>query len=182
MPSLWASMAYKIQGDLCILPEMFVQSEYRQGGYKIMKTPENIDFTNNIIYGDSFEWIFKIPSNIYYDLIYLDPPWPASSHEFTKTDKISKEDTTFKTTWKRTYFELKKQTEYFLSEVQKRLKKTGSLFVHCDYNAAGPLRVILEDIFGTRNFIREIYWVRYRGIKMIIARFSLIVLILFFGL
>lgn len=45
-----------------------------------------------------------------------------------------------------------------LLELYRVLKTTGSLYLHCDPAAGHYLRVILDSIFGARNFRREIVW------------------------
>jgi site-specific DNA-methyltransferase (adenine-specific) len=40
------------------------------------------------------------------------------------------------------------------------LKPTGSLYLHCDPTASHYLKVMLDVIFGARNFRNEIVWVR----------------------
>src|SRR5208282_1223445 len=36
----------------------------------------------------------------------------------------------------------------------------GSIYVHCDYRLIGPLRLILDEVFGAANFVNEIIWKR----------------------
>ena len=45
-----------------------------------------------------------------------------------------------------------------LLEIHKKLRKTGSLYLHCDPTASHYLKVILDAIFDKRNFRREIIW------------------------
>ena len=47
-------------------------------------------------------------------------------------------------------------------EMHRILKPTGSLYLHCDPTASHYLKIILDAIFGTRNFRNEIVWC-YRG-------------------
>jgi len=47
-----------------------------------------------------------------------------------------------------------------LIEMRKKLKQTGSLYLHCDPSASHYLKVILDVIFGTKNFKNEIIWQR----------------------
>lgn len=48
-----------------------------------------------------------------------------------------------------------------LVELQRVLKSTGSLYLHCDPTASHYLKLILDSIFGAKNFINEIVWKRY---------------------
>jgi site-specific DNA-methyltransferase (adenine-specific) len=47
-----------------------------------------------------------------------------------------------------------------LTELHRVLKLTGSLYLHCDATASHYLKVILDSIFGGRNFINEVIWKR----------------------
>ncbi|MGH8014778.1 MAG: site-specific DNA-methyltransferase, partial [Candidatus Zixiibacteriota bacterium] len=47
-----------------------------------------------------------------------------------------------------------------LVELHRVLKSTGSLFLHCDPTAAHYLKVILDQIFGIKQFENEIIWKR----------------------
>ena len=45
-----------------------------------------------------------------------------------------------------------------LVEMRRVLRKTGSIYVHCDPTASHYLKLILDTIFGPENFRREIIW------------------------
>src|SRR5229473_2025731 len=47
-----------------------------------------------------------------------------------------------------------------LVELHRVLKPTGSLYLHCDPTASHYLKIILDTIFGPRNFRNEIIWQR----------------------
>jgi site-specific DNA-methyltransferase (adenine-specific) len=47
-----------------------------------------------------------------------------------------------------------------LVELHRVLKPTGSLYLHCDPTASHYLKVVLDAIFGPRNFRNEIVWQR----------------------
>ena len=49
-----------------------------------------------------------------------------------------------------------------LIEMQRLLKTTGSIYLHCDPTASHYLKLIMDDIFGKNNFRNEIVWC-YRG-------------------
>lgn len=48
-----------------------------------------------------------------------------------------------------------------LRELQRVLKETGSLYLHCDPTASHYLKIILDKIFGSKNFRNEIIWQRF---------------------
>ena len=45
-----------------------------------------------------------------------------------------------------------------LIEIHRILKHTGSLYLHCDHEANGYLRQLLDAVFGSANFRNEIAW------------------------
>jgi site-specific DNA-methyltransferase (adenine-specific) len=47
-----------------------------------------------------------------------------------------------------------------LVEMQRVLKPTGSLYLHCDPTASHYLKIILDTVFGPQNFQSEIVWKR----------------------
>jgi site-specific DNA-methyltransferase (adenine-specific) len=47
-----------------------------------------------------------------------------------------------------------------LVELQRVLKPTGSLYLHCDPTASHYLKIILDTIFGVENILSEIVWQR----------------------
>jgi len=47
-----------------------------------------------------------------------------------------------------------------LVELHRVLKGTGSLYLHCDPTASHYLKVLLDAVFGARNFRNEIVWKR----------------------
>ncbi len=47
-----------------------------------------------------------------------------------------------------------------LIEMQRVLKLTGSIYLHCDPTASHYLKVLMDSIFGPKNFRNEITWKR----------------------
>ena len=43
-------------------------------------------------------------------------------------------------------------------ELRRVLKKTGSIYLHCDPTASHYLKIVLDVIFGKKNFVNEIIW------------------------
>lgn len=48
-----------------------------------------------------------------------------------------------------------------LKELHRVLKSTGSIYLHCDPTASHYLKIILDLIFGPRNFRNEVIWQRF---------------------
>lgn len=47
-----------------------------------------------------------------------------------------------------------------LTELQRALKPTGSIYLHCDPTAAHYLKMLMDAVFGPQNFRNEITWKR----------------------
>ncbi len=50
-----------------------------------------------------------------------------------------------------------------LLELRRVMKPTGSLYLHCDPTASHYLKILMDGIFGVRNFRNEIIWKRKAG-------------------
>ena len=52
-----------------------------------------------------------------------------------------------------------------LLELRRILKPTGSIYLHCDPSASHYLKLLMDCVFGRRNFKNEIVWRKYGGRK-----------------
>src|SRR3990172_1325148 len=69
-----------------------------------------------------------------------------------------------------------------LVELHSVLKDSGSIYLHCDPTAGPYLRVLMDAIFGPKNFINEIVWRRSNAHNKLSKQFGPIHdTILFFG-
>ena len=50
-----------------------------------------------------------------------------------------------------------------LLEMRRVLKDTGSIYLHCDPTASHYLKMLMDSIFGARNFRNEVVWKRTAG-------------------
>lgn len=109
----------------------------------------------NVIVGDCLAKLSELSDNSV-DLIYLDPPFFSQKKQKLKT-RDNKTEYSFDDCWPNimTYVSYIKER---LLECKRTLKKTGSIFLHCDRSASHYLRVMLDDIFGFDNFQSEIVW------------------------
>lgn len=105
--------------------------------------------------GDCLEQMKKLDSQSI-DLIYLDPPfYTQKTHKLT--GRKSAKEYSFDDSWSclEDYLSFLRTR---LFEMQRLLKKTGSLFFHCDKQASHHVRVLLDEVFGYSNFQSEIIW------------------------
>ena len=45
-----------------------------------------------------------------------------------------------------------------LQQMKRVLKDTSSIYLHCDPTASHYLKLVMDAIYGTRNFRNEIIW------------------------
>ena len=95
-------------------------------------------------------------------LIYIDPPF-ATGQDFNLKIQIGKDgkyinDIAYKDKWK-------EGLDSYLSFLYERLVKmkrllahNGSIYVHLDWHISHYVKVILDEIFGIKNFRNEIIW------------------------
>lgn len=116
---------------------------------------------NTVVCGDNLEWLNWL-DNETIDLCYIDPPffsgqdkdivWKNGSELRSFGDKF-KGDVRYYIEWIEPRLEL----------IKEKLKKTGSIFLHCDHHASHRLRCSLDKIFGSNCFVNEIIWKRTVG-------------------
>lgn len=100
-------------------------------------------------------------------LIYIDPPFDVGADfsmnieigedTFTKKPSVI-EEIAYRDTWG-------KGADSFIAMIYERLilmhdllADDGSIYVHCDWRVNSYIRLVLDEIFGSANFQREIIW------------------------
>lgn len=110
---------------------------------------------NTAIKGDCLLELKNIPDSSI-DLIYLDPPFFTQRiHEL----KNKKGDKTF--SFRDEWENIEEYVQFIkvrLEILRKKLKTTGSLFLHCDKTASHYLKIALDQVFGRDQFRSEIVW------------------------
>ena len=100
-------------------------------------------------------------------LIYIDPPFDVGADfsmdieiggdTFTKKPNVL-EELAYRDTWG-------KGADSFIAMIYERLvlmrdllAEDGSIYVHCDWRVNSYIRLALDEVFGTDNFLNEIIW------------------------
>ena len=134
-------------------------------------------WTNKLIWGDN-KYILsslkngplrkEIEDNGGIKLIYIDPPFDVGANftmnvEFGDGESYEKqpnilEQIAYRDTWGL-------GQDSFLSMIYERLllmrdllSDDGSIYVHCDWRVNSSMRLILDEIFGKKNYWNEIIW------------------------
>ena len=110
---------------------------------------------SNIIHGDCLDLMKKMDDNSI-QLVYLDPPFFTQRKHKQKTRSGDKEYS-FEDTWD----SVEDYIEYLrlrVLEIHRILKSNGSIIFHCDDSASHHIRVMLDQVFGVKQFRSEIIW------------------------
>ena len=145
--------------------------------YKIKKTEleileesleyENIDLsdtkTNLLFSGENFEVLSRLLNNGYknkIDLIYIDPPF-ATTNDFVITD--NRVSTISKPKEGIVAYSDKLVGQEYLEFIRERLvlmrellSEQGSIYFHIDYKIGHYVKIIMDEVFGEKNFINDI--------------------------
>lgn len=116
------------------------------------------EWKNKVFWGDNLH-IMRMLSSESIDLIYIDPPF-FSGRNYNVIFGDQNEVRSFSDIWDGGLPTYLIWLNARLLEMKRLLKKTGSLFVHCDYHAGHYIKIELDKIFGNDNFRDEIIWKR----------------------
>jgi len=129
---------------------------------------------NRLFYGDNLLLLqdkSQFPDESV-DLIYLDPPFGCFAdrqfglEDWDKTEYVNNLiDSTFSYLFNQHLY-LYRYLSFMaprLVELHRVLKSTGSLYLHCDPTASHYLKILLDQIFGRKNFRNEIVWIYRTG-------------------
>lgn len=118
---------------------------------KLKLEKKSLTSANMLIQGDNIS-VMKSLLEEYsgkIDLIYIDPPF-GTGQDFSLYDN----DTAYKDTLiKSDFLEFLRARLYLMYEL---LSEEGSLYLHIDKNISHYVKIILDEIFGYKNFINEI--------------------------
>ena len=106
---------------------------------------------NTLYQGDNLTILREMP-DASVDLIATDPPFNTGKDWGAFNDK-----------WEGGLKGYLKFMEPRLIECHRVLKDTGSLYLHCDPTASHYLKVMLDGVFGIKQFRNEIVWQRIAG-------------------
>jgi DNA modification methylase len=138
-------------------------------------------WTNKLIWGDNKLILSSLKNGPIRDeiekqggikLIYIDPPFDVGAdfsmdieigdETFTKRPNVL-EELAYRDTWG-------KGADSFISMIYERLvimrdllAEDGSIYVHCDWRVNSLIKIVMDEVFGSKSFINEIIWKRKGG-------------------
>jgi DNA modification methylase len=122
-----------------------------------MTGSRNAPLQTGVLYcDDNLERLSSLPSESV-DLIYLDPPFFSNRHyEVIWGDEA--EVRSFNDRWDGGIYQYVDWMKHRIREMKRVLRPAGTIFLHCDHHASHYLKVMMDEIFGTRQFLNEIIW------------------------
>ena len=110
---------------------------------------------DRLIYGDCLEVMRALPPGSF-DLIYIDPPFFTGSER--RLQHSQQRGPTYDDTWEDGIQDYLDWLEARLAAMRELLQPEGALFVHLDWHAVHYVKVMLDRLFGMRNFQNEFIW------------------------
>jgi len=144
-------------------------AQERQRTLDLFSTGRDPDWRNRLIWGDKKYVLPALLAELagQVDLIYIDPPFDTGAdfsfhvevdgEEFTKEPSVI-EQKAYRDTWGRgldSYLQWFYETAELLRDL---LVDTGCVYVHLDWRLAHPAKVVLDEVFGTDNFLNNVVW------------------------
>lgn len=140
------------------LPFQEVHHEQFGHGDKYEKTELFPKGANRLFFGDNLHVMRQLPSKSI-DLIYIDPPF-FSGRNYNVIFGDKNESRSFSDIWEGGMPGYLIWLNARLYEMKRLLKDTGSIYVHLDWHASHYVKVEMDKLFGSDNFINEIIWRR----------------------
>jgi adenine-specific DNA-methyltransferase len=144
-------------------------AQQRQRALDLFSDGRDSEWRNRLIWGDKK---YVLPALLQdfaskVDLIYIDPPF-ATGADFTFQVHINGEDfvkppsvieqKAYRDTWGRgfdSYLQWFYETALLLRDL---LADTGSVYVHCDWRVNSLVRLVMDEVFGSDNFVNQVVW------------------------
>ena len=127
-----------------------------------LRTISGKDAKNKLIHGDNLS-VLKTLLDEYagkVDLIYIDPPFATNGHFKISEDRASTisssadDDIAYSDTLiNADFLEFLRERLIFLREL---LSEKGSIYLHIDYKIGHYVKLIMDEIFGRKNFRNDI--------------------------
>ena len=111
---------------------------------------------NRLLQGDCLEIMSRLPAGSF-DVMYLDPPF-FSGKDYHLHNGERGSVHSFTDIWEKGLQEYLAWLEDRLREMHRLLQPEGALFVHLDWHAVHYVKVLLDRIFGYKNFQNEFIW------------------------
>ena len=118
---------------------------------------------NRLFWGDNLHVIRQLRSESI-DLIYVDPPF-FSGRQYNVIFRDRNELRSFSDIWEGGMPGYLIWLNARLYEMKRVLKKSGSIYVHCDWHASHYIKIEMDKLYGYNNLRNEIIWYYNSGAR-----------------
>ena len=160
-------------------------AQERQRSLELFTGGREAEWRNRLIWGDNKYVLAALLPEFggRIGLIYIDPPFTTGlDFSFTATvpayEQDEEDDPTvflkqpsiieqkaYRDTWGAgldSYLQMMYERPTLMREL---LSDTGTIYIHCDWRVNSPMRLILDEVFGNKNFMNEVIWKRDSAAK-----------------
>ncbi|MGU8035833.1 site-specific DNA-methyltransferase [Streptococcus suis] len=144
---VWEEHAELVEEEMKTRIPVFIEDETR----KIRANPEDKDY-NFLLEGDNLHSLHLLEKTHAgrIDVIYIDPPYNTGNKDFKYNDRfVDKTDGYAHSKW--LSFMSKR-----LEIARKLLSDSGVIFISIDDNEQAQLKLLCDEVFGSKNFIAQI--------------------------
>ena len=115
--------------------------------------------TNLLIEGDNYHSlsVLNYTHRQKIDIIYIDPPYNTGATDWKYNDKFVKKDDGFR------HSKWLSMMEKRLQLAKNLLRAKGAIFISIDDNEQAHLKMLMDEIFGEKNFVANIIWRKKKG-------------------
>ncbi|ABI60749.1 site-specific DNA-methyltransferase [Nitrosomonas eutropha] len=147
----------------------FTSTQYYPAQLKEVHGEEVDGWRNKIFWGDNLQVMSHLLKQFRgkIDMVYIDPPFDSKADYRKKIhlkgitvagDMAAFEDKQYGDLWTNDeYLQFMYERLVLLREL---LTEEGSIWVQCDWHRSHHIRCLLEEIFGSSNFLNEVAWQR----------------------
>jgi DNA modification methylase len=107
---------------------------------------------NRVFHADNREWL-RAQADRRADLIYVDAPYGTGRGRSGRQAQH-----TFHDSWSGSITRFIEFLADRVEQCHRILKLSGSIYVHLDWHAVHYAKVMMDEVFGARNFLNEIIW------------------------
>jgi site-specific DNA-methyltransferase (adenine-specific) len=93
------------------------------------------------------------------DLVYIDPPFGIGKRFENKKSGMAFDDKIVGSEYLQFMYER-------LILLRELLSDEGSIYLHCDWHKSHHLRFLLDEVFGEENFVNEVIWKYFTGMRV----------------
>ena len=145
----------------------FTSTQFYPAQLKEVHGSEVDGWRNKIFWGDNLQVMSHLLKEFrgQVDLIYIDPPFDSKADYRKKISvkgaAISNDTSVFE---EAQYTDIWNNDEYlqFMYErlclCKELLSDSGAIYLHCDYRKSHLLRLMLDEVFGAKNFLNTLIW------------------------